>query len=380
MPLNDTWTWDGSGWTERIPKPGVVGQLNNVTCTGDGNCWAVGGQLSSAGGAAFIEHSNGRAWTAVASQNPPGSSSSALFGVACASVTNCWAVGAYDTTPPTATLPYAEHWNGKAWSEVAMPAPHSNGLKVTLLQAVACPSATLCFADGTGERLSGKFEVSASLIERWNGQSWQIVPSPALPHSNTTGLDGLSCTSGTDCWAVGGWASYNGSVDYKSGGLGDHWNGQQWTAERVGRPGNGGKGLSSVSCPAAGMCMATGLAVATDSPFAVRWNGSSWVAAPIGAISGALDWVNGVSCPSPQRCEAVGYTNQASASSLVEQWNGSSWARVPSPNVPKGGGVFEGVACPQVSDCWAVGWYAVGEPDKVLIEHWNGTAWTIKVP
>jgi hypothetical protein len=25
------------------------------------------------------------------------------------------------------------------------------------------------------------------------------------------------------------------------------------------------------------------------------------------------------------RCEAVGYTNQASAFSLVEQWNGSSW-------------------------------------------------------
>jgi hypothetical protein len=316
----------------------------------------------------------------VASQNPPGSSSSALYGVACATATNCWAAGAYDVAVPAATLPYAEHWNGKAWSEAAMPNPRSSGPKVTLLDAVACPAASLCFADGTWERLSGNSEMSASLIERWNGRSWQIVPSPAVPHSNTTGLTGLSCVSGNDCWAVGGWANYNGSVNYKSGGLGDHWNGQQWTTERVGSPAFQGKGLTSVSCPASGMCMATGLSVATDSPFAERWNGSSWRFAPFSAISGALFWVNGVSCPSPQRCEAVGYTNQASASSLVEQWNGSSWARIPSPNAPKGGGVFAGVACPQVTNCWAVGWYGAGVSDKVLIEHWNGTAWTIKVP
>jgi hypothetical protein len=252
-----------------------------------------------------------------------------------------------------------------------MPSPRSSGLKVSLLQAVACPSATLCFAVGTSERSPG------SLIESWNGRSWRIVPSPVLPHSNGTSLQGLTCVSASDCWAAGGYA---GTATDTGGALGDHWDGQHWTANRVTGVVSRGQTLSSVSCPASGMCMATGLSVGTDSAFAERWNGSSWAAAPFGAISGAQLWVNGVSCPTPQLCEAVGYTNQASASSLVEQWNGSSWTRIPSPNPPKGGGVFEGVACPQVTDCWAVGWYPAGLSAKVLIEHWNGTAWTIKVP
>jgi hypothetical protein len=145
-------------------------------------------------------------------------------------------------------------------------------------------------------------------------------------------------------------------------------------------PGRAGQGLGSISCPAPGMCMATGGSSATNSPYVARWNGSSWKATPIGAISGATLNVNGVSCTSSKLCEAVGSTSQANANSLVEQWNGSSWARVPSPNEPNGGGVLDSVACPQATECWAVGSYGRGELTERFIERWNGSAWTIAVP
>jgi Galactose oxidase, central domain len=367
MALNDTWAWDGATWTEQVPKPGVVGTLNSVTCTGARNCWAVGSPTT--GNSSFIYHWNGRSWTVVASQGPPGAISSTLTGVACAQAAVCWAVGDYQNS--RADLPYAEHWNGRAWSEVTMPSRATTGPNVSLLDAVACPSATVCFAVGTDE-------VAGSLIEQWNGASWRIVRDPTLRHSTSTGLYGLSCPSSTDCWAVGGWGDYPNDT----GALGDHWDGQQWTAERINRSIARGNGevLGSISCPAPGMCMATGLSTATNFPYVARWNGSSWKAAPIGAISGSTLHVNGVSCASSKLCEAVGYTTQANAGSLVEQWNGSSWARVPSPNEPNGEGVLDSVACPQATDCWAVGSYNRGELTERFIEHWNGSTWTIAVP
>jgi len=122
--------------------------------------------------------------------------------------------------------------------------------------------------------------------------------------------------------------------------------------------------------------------------FAERWNGSSWLTAPIGTGSGINLFVYGISCATAQTCMAVGktFTHGTVEPTLVEQWNGSSRATVPSPNPPGPGiGTFYGISCPQVTACWAVGvWETPSAPgcfiDHVLIEHWNGTAWTIVSP
>jgi hypothetical protein len=47
-----------------------------------------------------------------------------------------------------------------------------------------------------------------SLVEVWNGVTWQIVTSPNL--SGYTVLTSVSCTGSSDCTAVGYW--YNGST------------------------------------------------------------------------------------------------------------------------------------------------------------------------
>ena len=69
----------------------------------------------------------------------------------------------------------------------------------------------------------------ASLIERWNGSTWQIVPIPVLPRSTGTALQGLSCASARGCWATGDWLE--GVL--RAGALGYHWNGHQWAVARI---------------------------------------------------------------------------------------------------------------------------------------------------
>jgi hypothetical protein len=324
----------------------------------------------------------------VPSHNPPNSSSSVLDGLACARVTSCWAVGYYDSANGTQTLPYAEHWNGRAWSEVAMPYPAHETLVVNLLRAVSCPAARLCFADGGFERESGGIEYSASLIERWNGRSWKIVPSPAVPDSATTDLQGLSCGSARRCWATGDWLSKPGAsgTPSRGGALGYHWNGRKWTAVRITRTRYSNAGdLSAASCVAS-MCMATGAEAEVVAglpalrPFAQRWGGSSWVAAPV-IVEPMPTALQGVSCASSRMCMAVGYMYDGhGTATLVEHWNGSTWATVGSPN-PAGalGPDLYGVTCPQVRNCWAVGTSNTSSVPQfvVLIEHWNGKAWSI---
>jgi hypothetical protein len=356
--------------------------LQAVTCTSDQNCWAVGGAYQT--GAGFIEHWNGSTWQVVPSQNPPKSSSSVLDGVSCAQANDCWAVGYYVNARGSATPPYAEHWNGQAWSELALPYPAHEVVKANLLGAVSCPATNLCFADGSWLKpVGGGLQRYFSLIERWNGSTWQIVPTPVLPHSTENGLEGLSCASARDCWATGSWLKEN----IRGGALGLHWNGHQWAVARITNdPAPHTGSMLAASCPTTQMCMGIGQKAYGTEPglglrmFAQQWNGSSWAIAPLGTGNGNNLFVYAVSCATAQTCMAVGerFTRTTVSPTLVEQWNGSSWATVPSPNPPGPGiGKLYGVSCPQVTACWAVGTWE-SSIDQVLIEHWNGTAWTIE--
>jgi hypothetical protein len=82
----------------RVPLQ--LNRLDGVAATSATNAWAVGyySQHTDLGTQmhtrTLIEHWNGTAWTQVPSPSPVDST---LFGVAAASPTNIWAVGAYLT-------------------------------------------------------------------------------------------------------------------------------------------------------------------------------------------------------------------------------------------------------------------------------------------
>jgi hypothetical protein len=74
---------------------------------------------------------------------------------------------------------------------------------------------------------------------------------------------------------------------------------------------------------------------------------------------------------------AVGYPTEHGV--LIEHWNGSTWSILPGPSHGTTGDTLRGIAAVSARDIWAVGdRYNPGEGiSQTLIEHWNGRAWSI---
>jgi hypothetical protein len=91
----------------------------------------------------------------------------------------------------------------------------------------------------------------------------------------------------------------------------------------------------------------------------------------------------GVTALSPTNVWAVGNVNIGHFQSrpLVEHWNGTAWTvvRVPSPPLTGTGASLSGVAATSPRDIWAVGNYATGTGARFqpLVEHWNGARWSL---
>jgi len=113
--------------------------------------------------------------------------------VACGDAKNCWAVGPSSDGPE----PLIEHFNGTTWTVVQGPAPH-NDLGGNL-NAVTCVGADRCWAVGS----TGTTDTVQPLFETYSEGRWVVTPSP---HINAVGggeLEGIACSSSSECWAVG---------------------------------------------------------------------------------------------------------------------------------------------------------------------------------
>jgi hypothetical protein len=131
-----------------------------------------------------------------------------LGGVAATSATNAWAVGY------SAARTLVDHWNGKAWKLQASPHP---AVSFSDLASVAATSRSNAWA--VGYYADSGLTPSGSLIEHWNGSTWQMQVSPnpgAIPQ-----LVGMAVTSPADAWAVGFYANSGGAA-FRT--LVEHWN------------------------------------------------------------------------------------------------------------------------------------------------------------
>jgi hypothetical protein len=107
--------------------------------------------------------------------------------------------------------------------------------------------------------------------------------------------------------------------------------------------------------------------------------GANWqiISSPNGTK--AVNELHGVSAVSDNDVWAVGAsyaTERLTALSLIEHWNGTRWSIVPSPNPSSTVNVLNAVAAVSANDVWAVGTAPTGS-NTVLIIHWNGTAWSV---
>jgi hypothetical protein len=125
----------------------------------------------------------------------------------------------------------------------------------------------------------------------------------------------------------------------------------------------------------------------SNDTLALHWNGTSWSAVPtpnpeVQCEDGDIMWagqaLTGVSGVSANDVWAVG-AGCYGISPLVEHWNGSAWSLVPGARLggPDGGewASLSDVAAISSSNVWAVGYVSSGN-GRPLIEHWSGTGWS----
>jgi hypothetical protein len=202
--------WDGLRWSPvAVPATGSFAGARAVAVTSADNAWAVG----STGSRALILHWDGSTWTRM--PGPAGE----LAGVAASSPSNAWAVG---STRKFRTL--ILHWNGRVWSRVPSPSRTPEGL-ADFLNSVAIGPGNRAWAVGT---ISCGCGPGVSLIERWNGRSWRVVPGPTV--GGGPDLGGVISIGARDAWAVG--ASGSGDGPERTAIL--HWDGRRW--KRVASP------------------------------------------------------------------------------------------------------------------------------------------------
>lgn len=281
--------WNGTKWQLSTPAQAPGGELNGVVALAANNVWAVGG----GNGSTLIEHWNGSRWSVIPSPNPS-LDANILTGVSAVSANDIWAVGYFfndNNVGQTLTL----HWNGRSW--IVVPSPNVGTIfnRLSGVQALASNNVW-----ASGYAVDTQTNIDQPLIEHWNGSSWKIVSTPAIP---SAGLFAITATSTRDVWAVG-MEFLNENTNTRP--LIEHWNGTAWSI------------------------------VTGPEPLSSSLRG-------ISALSATNVW-------------AVGTFNSSSggAETLVEHWNGSNWALETSPS-PQNYSYLNAVVAVTAKHVWAVG-------------------------
>jgi hypothetical protein len=356
-----------TGWAiQATPNPsGSAGTyLAGVSCPSAASCTAAGFYVDSSGIQQTVaENWNGSTWAIQAAPSPSGSVGADLYGISCASMTNCAAAG-QSVNSSGATVTLAESWTGGTWAIEATPSP--SGATASGLDGVSCVSATSCTAVGLYVDSSG---IQQTLAESWNGGTWAIEATPNPSGASDSILNGVSCASATSCTAVGSYVNSSGATVT----LAESWNGRTWAIEATPTPSGAiNAALNGVSCSSTASCTAVGYYVNSSGTtgLAESWNGRTWAVQATPSLSGSgFRELASVSCASAAACTAAGFASRSGNTvTLAENWNGRIWAVQATPN-PSGSTAsgLSGVSCASTTSCTAVG--TAGTPTQALAEH-----------
>jgi len=273
-----------------------------------------------------------------------------------------WAVGFSDQVPapPVVDSTLAEHFDGTSWSIVPTPALPSGNAKFL---SVAGAASNDVWAVG--------FSPSGTLVEHWDGTTWSVVSSPAF---TGVGLNAVSAHASNDVWAVGN----NGN----SAGV-EH--GTTWSV--VSSPAFTGVSLNAVSADASNDVWAVGTASTIfgapfSGPAVLHFNGTSW---SLINPNTPLDFAS-VTALSPTNVWAVGtvgvfFNHRTHRKAAIEHFDGTSWSIVPSPDPTNSPGLdsfLNDIVAISANEIWAVGLVFTNLGGQAtLAEHWNGTSWKI---
>ncbi len=315
-------------------------------------------------------------WTRVRSPNP-GPAGNLFNGISCVTPTSCTAVGIFFPKPTVAAL-IEQTTDGLHWHRLRAPAhlPDSTG---DGLQAVSCTTASDCTA--VGESVFPETATRRAVVIRTtDGVTWTRVFDARF--GRVAGdLTGISCVSATQCTAVG--HTERTTVVVRTD------DGVHWVRQRSPNPGRGESSLNAVSCTTSTSCVAVGDFTQDTSGGYTRTlvlrttDGATWSRVPTPnptAVNG-VNTLAGVSCVGPV-CVAVGHVNPSRGGTyrafVLRTTDGTTWTRssTPANNGPIN---LLGVSCVTATTCAASGFarsadFAVSR--TYMLQTSDGTSWS----
>jgi len=250
---------------------------------------------------------------------------------------------------------------------------------VMLLSVVTVLLSALSFATIEAKAAPSSGKVFQNLFSSTSCGQWSVVPSPN-PNVVPSGLSGVAAVSATDAWAVG----TSGSQMSHGQTLIEHWDGAHWQIVKSPNPGSIYNSLYAVTAVSVTNVWAVGYYVNTTGvtqTLTEHWNGTSWSVVKSPSPASMNNELFSVAAVSATDVWAVGFITRNSANgpveqTLIEHWNGTSWSVVKSPS-PGSGDDLRGVAAVSANDIWATGYTFNGSSIQTLVEHWNGTNWQV---
>lgn len=341
-------------------------------------------------------------WQVVVAQDVRAEQGAQLNSVDATSPGNVWAVGNYlvegtshrrsvpqtmDGAPPDKHLPdqggigiartLIERWNGTAWAIV--PSPNEGDDNNELLQ-VSAISANDIWAAGYYVSAIG---VAQTLAEHWNGTAWQIVPTGDTTSLQDNELTSVEAVASNDVWAAGFASDDTARVTT----LIEHWNGAAWAVVASPNVGVDNNSIADLSAISANDVWAVGTYVnevgynRNQRTLALHWDGTAWSVVPTSAVGTGDNSFISVSGAASNDVWAVGefYSTGGGYRVLMEHWDGSVWNVVPSPLPGQFTAELTSIDALSTNDVWAVGWISSppGYSPQGLSLHWDGSQWSI---
>ncbi len=199
---------------------------------------------------------------------------------------------------------------------------------------------------------------------------FRIVPSPVVGSGGGPSLRASTAISANDVWAVGESEDSN----YRLHNLAEHWNGRAWSV--VPTPSIFDSEFTAVSAASSTDVWAIGTSGGSGesqgASFTEHWNGKVWSVVPLKDPTAPTPVLfTGVKAISANNVYEIGfYQGYQDPVQVIEHWNGSSWTVLANPfNFVTPSGIDASSA----DDIWIVGQQRYG----AFTEHFNGTAWSV---
>jgi hypothetical protein len=308
-----------------------------------------------------------------------------LTGVDAVAKGDAWAVGGAETSKASKPVGIIEHWTGRSWRQVTLPAAVAKKWNPSALSLPVVGASSARNVWAFGENFAGGASYS---YVRLNGRTWTFgtLPGTSVASGNLVVVTATRVISSKDVWVFGGKLKASASnpsfAPYAA-----QYNGHKWTSRSV--PGDGAiVGISEISAGNIWAALGTpeldaaeGLAP-TTAPAVDHWNGKAWAAAsvqPTGLTKGAtLDSI--LAAKGGQVWIGGGEPNtKGGTTEFAAELTGSTWT---ATTLPARASANDYALTSMTPDGHGGIWAAAGgvAVTKVRLWHLTGGTWTSSTP